>query len=874
MKISSLLFVAFLLLPTLAPLGAQTPPPEQFESGFNAPPFRSLRANTEKFPEQRIAGRMAMPWNDDSSWCDLDVEYIQLAENPGEGELSQRVVVNRLPKGSRAQFGLKEFPLLPNQEIRLRFLAKSPDYTPVTINVGQRKPPYTTYFAQVIQPSAEWQEFEVLVPGTFDDADTHLLFIINQPGTFDLDFFRAERRESQIAVLSEERLGNLLPSSAFPLGAAPPWVAHGFGNVAVGEMKGPDGAPALVVDVRQQPGFARFEQALRTGFRAMAGKPVTVRVSANLLEGDAQIALRAGVEKIWEPPFGAAFPMEKGWKIYEHTVELPIAPRGYYQMQIAFEGTGRIAIDRIQIAQNDQVFALTGPVELAVDSTANYGLVGEGEPFTIRLAAWGNLSAAQTIRLSLSDIFGNQKELGSYPLPETPYEPQTLELPQPEDFSQFGSFRLEAQALDAQGQPVGIPAEVLLHRVRPARFAGQVAPDSPFGIHYRTSHLDNDIAVLKKLGFNWLRLFKTFAWRRVEATQGQFDFSQTDQDIDLLVRHHFLALGVLGDGAPAWAAKNRDPNFKGWACWTPRDPAEFAAYCAEIFERYGDRVTAFEPWNEPYYPGFFTERVEEGQRIMGSSQDYLTIQKMVFEKARESGKNLQIGWNTNSLEEMPRTKELIDLGILNYTDFVSLHHYLGQPDPAPELTKQVEQMREVMGEKDLPIWNSEGGLGPFTVFNLYKHIPPFQEDQHHRVWAEWYVRYYLACLVAGVEHYFAYFFAAPNFWAPDYSFNNIDGRMSPNLTAISGLAWQVDGTKFIQTVTLSDGSRAHIFEGAGRSVATVQPAPGRERTLPNDPEITAYDLFGNVLQAGAVAPKELHYLQTSQPATALVEKLK
>jgi hypothetical protein len=128
------------------------------------------------------------------------------------------------------------------------------------------------------------------------------------------------------------------------------------------------------MDVRKQPGFARFEQSLRVGFRAVPGKPVTVRVSADLIDGDVEIALRAGVEKIWESPFGMATRMDKGWKTYKHKVELPLSPRGYYQLQIAFEGEGRVAIDRIQVAQNDKVFALTGPVELALDSLQPYGL--------------------------------------------------------------------------------------------------------------------------------------------------------------------------------------------------------------------------------------------------------------------------------------------------------------------------------------------------------------------------------------------------------------------------------------------------------------------------------------------------------------------
>ena len=364
---------------------AQPTQSDEFQSSFHKS-LRKPATNFAKHPDQCIDGLLPMPWNDDSSWCDLEVEYLQLQENPGEGEQSLRVVVKRLPKGSRAQFGLRDFPLKADKEISIRFLAKSPDYTPVTLSVVQKKPPYSGYFSQRIQPSAEWAVFEAVVPGEFTDPDTQLVFTFEQPGTFDLDNFRFERRKSLLAQIPEERLGNLLPSSSFPLGAAPPWVAHEFARVETGEITGPTGVPALVMDVRKQPGFARFEQSLRVGFRAVPGKPVTVRVSADIIDGDVEIALRAGVEKIWESPFGMATRMDKGWKTYEHKVELPLSPRGYYQLQIAFEGEGRVAIDRILVAQNDKVFALTGPVELALDSLQPYGLATDDEPFGIRLA--------------------------------------------------------------------------------------------------------------------------------------------------------------------------------------------------------------------------------------------------------------------------------------------------------------------------------------------------------------------------------------------------------------------------------------------------------------------------------------------------------
>lgn len=867
----------------VTPVAAQdSAPPQVQEFGFNGPPFNVPRGgDAEKFPNQRITGRLFSPLVDDSAWCDIEVEYQVLTEGAGEGTSSQRIILKRLGKPGQLQFGLRNFPLKEDEEIRLRFLARSADYTPVAVEVRQAGPPYSTYYKQAIQPVPEWREFEVLIPGGFFDPQARINFVVTKEGVLDFDHLRIERRVAEALKIPQERLANLLPSSSFPLGAAPPWYFHGFGKVEVNpELRGATGAPAVVLDVRKQPGYARFEQSIRMGFRALPKKNLTVRVSANLLEGEGEISVRAGVEEIWKSPFAATHRMRQGWNTYDLNVELPQSARGYYQLQIAFEGQMKVAVDRVQAAQDGKPFALTGPLEVVMNSTVPYGLVQDDEPVEIELAAYGQLDAAAGISLTLHDFYGNKVSLGRFPVPDEAYVPVRTTLEIPEDFTKFGSFRVEAQPVKADGSPVGVPAEVLVHRVRGARFGTDLAPQSFFGIHYYTSHLDAEgLQVLKKLGFNWVRLFKTFTWSRIEGQKGQYDFAQTDRDVELLKQFNMNALGILGTGAPAWAAKNRDPEFKGWACWTPRDPNEFADFTAKVFERYGDVVTAYEPWNEPYYPGFFTEKIVDGKRVMGPAKDYVTIQKLVYERAKGSGKKLQIGWNTNTLLEIERTKEWLELGILPYVDFISLHHYLGQPDPAPEITQQIQNLKDLLGPKaaTMPIWNSEGGLGPFTAFNLYRNVPPIQDDNHQVHYADWYVRYYLACLAGGLKHFFVYLWSAPNFWMPDYSINNVDGRISANLTAISALAWQVDGLNFASTEQISEErGKVHVFTGETRSVGTVVPAFGRTFKVPEVAGVTAYDLFGNVLKPGTEQAR-IFYLQTegasAEPIKQAVGKL-
>ena len=851
------------------------------ESRFG-PPFREVSGKTEKHPQQRIAGQLSAPWQDDSSWCDLDLHYEPLRENPAEGEHALRMRVKRLGSGARAQLALKDFPLTFGQETRIRFFAKSSDYTILRVVVGQKQAPYRTYWSQTLPLAAEWRQIDCVVPGTFDDPNVHFQFVIEQPGVVDLDHFRMVRMPSEETRIDSARLTNLLPNSSFPLGPVPPWITHGFAVAGVSKERGPTGAPAFEAKVRNQPGFARFEQSLKVAFRALPGKAATLRVGVKLLDGDVEMALRAGppTAKIWAPPFGSYHKLATEWKSYEHTLELPSSSNGYYLCQIAFEGEGTIALDGVQITQAEDrtKFARSGPVEMALQAVTPYGLFGEGEPLKFRHAAWGDLTAARTLRFTLSSADGSSREIARLPLQREPYAAGEHQIPQYENFPAFGSFQVEATALDAAGKVVGVPVELLLHRVRNPRFADSTAPDSPFGIHYGTSHLDDEgVATMKKLGFNWLRLFKTFSWKRIEPQQGVLDFSQTDADVEILERHKMLALGILGDGAPPWAAKNHDPDFRGWACWSPRNMEEWAAHCVRIFERYGKRVRWFEPWNEPYYAGFFTDRIENGQRIIGSAEEYLALHRRAIETARASGHEIKIGWNTNALEELPRTQELVRLGIAKHTDFVSIHHYLTQSDPRAELAKQAKQMRAALPEefRELPMWNTEGGFGPSAVYNLYQHTPPKRTPQHHLDHAAWYCKYYISSIKAGVERYFAYQFNSPPFWREDYSFCNVDGQISPILTSLSALAWHIDGTRHTGTLALDGGHEAELFEGSGRAVAVVQPvASPKQLVVPDAPGLICHDLFGNPLAPGSPVGERLFFVFSETPAAALSKMLK
>lgn len=81
MKTFSTLHLLLLLVLAGPSASAQPPAPGDFQSSFESP-LRAQATNTAKFPQQRIDGMLPTPWSDDSSWCDLDVEYEHTVELP------------------------------------------------------------------------------------------------------------------------------------------------------------------------------------------------------------------------------------------------------------------------------------------------------------------------------------------------------------------------------------------------------------------------------------------------------------------------------------------------------------------------------------------------------------------------------------------------------------------------------------------------------------------------------------------------------------------------------------------------------------------------------------------------------------------------
>ena len=113
---------------------------------------------------------------------------------------------------------------------------------------------------------------------------------------------------------------------------------------------------------------------------------------------------------------------------------------------------------------------------------------------------------------------------------------------------------------------------------------------------------DRELDAAAKTEARWMRVH--IDWLAIEKVQGQFDWGYVDHWIDGARQRGMRVLGLIVN-TPAWA---RTPGTALYG--PPVNAADYAAFAAIVVERYRDRVSDWEIWNEPNLPRFlgFTER--------------------------------------------------------------------------------------------------------------------------------------------------------------------------------------------------------------------------------------------------------------------------
>ncbi|MGN7781703.1 cellulase family glycosylhydrolase [Mycolicibacterium sp. 22603] len=245
-------------------------------------------------------------------------------------------------------------------------------------------------------------------------------------------------------------------------------------------------------------------------------------------------------------------------------------------------------------------------------------------------------------------------------------------------------------------------------------------------------HLD----LIESLGVKNVRLL--VPWIFVQPTdpmggqvdwEADLDWAKLDQIVYEADRRGMGILGVL-QWSPDWATDG--PTGSGH----PSDVQDFADFAAAVADRYRDKITAYEVWNEPN-ASFFWNPIDPVEYTRLLQATYTSL-KSVNPDITVVGAvvSATLTWGDATMNAVDFVEAMYAAGADGFFDAISIHPYnfdtkFSEQDDLDwrELMPlfQIQKIRELMdqhqqpGEEQLKIWISEYGL-PTSVVTPEKQL--------------------------------------------------------------------------------------------------------------------------------------------------------
>ena len=239
----------------------------------------------------------------------------------------------------------------------------------------------------------------------------------------------------------------------------------------------------------------------------------------------------------------------------------------------------------------------------------------------------------------------------------------------------------------------------------------RVIDSSYFAVHFhRIVVLPTEKAIPTQwppLQFGGMRLWDTVTrWGDIAPSAGVWEFARMDTFVDTAVKNNAEVLYTLGS-TPRWASARPDEKCPyGLGCGAESIRlAHWEEYVRRVAQRYGNRIQAYELWNEPNFsdferdvgkPGFFT----------GSVQQMVAMAKSARKILNEVAPNAKL-CTPGFVNGPDRLEKFLADGGAQYVQAVCYHFYSEGTD---HFAKQLIDVRAIMkrqGVEHLPLWNTE-----------------------------------------------------------------------------------------------------------------------------------------------------------------------
>lgn len=207
------------------------------------------------------------------------------------------------------------------------------------------------------------------------------------------------------------------------------------------------------------------------------------------------------------------------------------------------------------------------------------------------------------------------------------------------------------------------------------------------------------------LGSTWIRV--SAVWQDIEPEPGVYDWTGLDQRVDAAVKAGLIPL-VLIHTHPVWLG--------GFGEIGSGAAEAFGRFAGDVAARYGDRVDAYEIWNEPNLARFWA---------VPDPDAYAEVLMAAVPRIRDADPGADIvsaglapaenvpGLSVDNLEFLAR---LYEIGALRGVTAVGMHPYSFPELPsgnsdwnAFRQLNEIKRMMDAHGDADKKIWLTEYG---------------------------------------------------------------------------------------------------------------------------------------------------------------------
>jgi len=408
-------------------------------------------------------------------------------------------------------------------------------------------------------------------------------------------------------------------------------------------------------------------------------------------------------------------------------------------------------IDAVQLERGDRPtpYCTRSAVEVAIGTNKEGNVFDLKEPFTVilRAANSGRVPAAISVDLSVTDFFDTQVASRT----------ETLNVPAGGSIDRKVTFGPREKVRGfllvrarGDGLVVGSP---LRAAVIPAYNLG----DSRFGVNhaYPWPHL---LRLAKKAGILWVRDW-SLKWQEVEPRSGAFDFSETDIQINRVLRAGLKVLALLPFPSSPWSSSaparlRRGTGYearRAVVAFAPKKLQDFVRYVKRTVEHYRDRILWFQVFNEPLFTSYSLPR-REGYNAADYAK-YVKAFRAACPRVRVLG---GIGY-LRSGQIMQDFELFFRSGGLSAVDAVDIHHYpkIRPPEFFESLLGDLRNLMSRYGAIK-PVW--------LTEYAYYADDTPWKLPIEHKDFnqplpgeleqAAFAVRWAVICAQGGVEKIF------------------------------------------------------------------------------------------------------------------------